>query len=109
VPLWEEVLQLGGGGWRSEVAAGTTLMGFFGVADALTRRGMMAAIVVTAPSTSQAADCIPHRVGNAHGMGATGSWTRAISDLGALHCAAGSTAGAFIHYVEVVATWASTT
>jgi hypothetical protein len=109
VPLWEEVLRLGGGGWRSEVAAGTTLMGFFGVADALTRRGMMAAIVVTAPSTSQAADCIPHRVGNAHGMGATGSWTRAISDLGALHCAAGSTAGAFIHSVEVVATWASTT
>jgi hypothetical protein len=109
VPLREEGLRLGGGSWRSVAAAGATLMGSFGVTDALSRCGAEAAIVVTAPSLAYTADCTPPRMGNAHGLDVSGSWTRAISDLGAWHSAAGSTTGASTHSVDVVATWASTT
>ncbi len=109
LPLREEALWLGGVGWRSMAAAGTMLTGFFCAYGAPFRRGDLAALVVTAFFSVLTAGCeLPHR-GDAHGTGAAGSCTRAISDLGALHYAAGSAAGAPSHRIHAVATWASTT
>ncbi len=109
LPLRGEALRLRGGGWRSVAAAGTTLTGFFSATSAPTRRGILAAFVASASFTVLAADCEHPHQGNAQGIGAAGSRTRAISDLGALLCVAGSSTGASFHRVTIVVTRASTT
>ncbi len=109
LPRWVEALWLWGGGWRSMDAAGAMLTGSFSVIGTQTRRGCLAAFVAPAIFIILAADCEPHLRGDAQGNGAAGSWTRAISILGALHCAAGSTTRASFHQLLNSAARASTT
>ncbi len=108
LPLWVEVLPLGWGCWRSEVAAGATLRGFFYVADAADRGGRMAAIVVTAPSSSPTADCDYPPRGGAQGLDVTRPLTRAASFLWVMHGAAGPYIGASTLLRYSIVTWAST-